>query len=153
FTGGRRPIDDLCAALERVDSSARFGIRDSSGVSMDTLQVTQTGAKYLGVYHWCTDSGCQVRLATSSDLEAWRFQVTLDACAWQPYRRSDGGSGYVLAVESGTGNHVRLRHYRSLDDLLGARADRSFDATRTLSRCAEGTPTIVDVTANSIIVD
>jgi hypothetical protein len=122
------------------------GSGDSSGVSMDTLQVTQTGATYLGVYHWCTDSGCEVRLATSSDLEAWRFRVTLDAGASQPYLRSDGGSGYVLAVESGTGNHVRLRHYRSLDDLLGARADRSFDASRTLSRCAEGTPTIVDVT-------
>lgn len=119
---------------------------------MDTLKVVQAGRRYFGVYHHCADSTCQVRLARSSDLSHWSFVRVLDAHASQPYLSADASGGFVLAVESATDNHLRLRHYPSASALLSAHADRLFDARRTLSPCAEGTPSILSVTPSTVRV-
>lgn len=146
------PAEDLAAALGSNAAGGAFLVRDNQGVSMDTLKVVQAGSTYLGVYHTCPSTGCSVRLATSTNLTTWTYKRTLDSSASQPYLAHDG-SGYLLAVESGTNNHVRLRHYASLTKLYNGSADRRFDAPRTLSSCAEGTPSILGDSGGVISLD
>jgi hypothetical protein len=115
---------------------------------MDAVEVVQAGRTYLGVYHACSD-GCRVRLATSSDLRRWTYRATLDRAASQPSLAADG-DGFVLAVETAEDPHVRLWHFTDRRALLRATPDRRFDAPRSLSACAEGTPTISRVSAADV---
>jgi len=146
------PEQLLAVALSNVGSSAHFHVRDNQGLGMDTLKVVQAGAQYLGVYHNCSTGTCQVRLATSTDLTTWSFRITLDPWASQPYLAVASDGTYVLAVEADSDHHVRFRHYSTLAALMSATSDRRFDAPKTLSRCAEGTPSIRSATATTVNV-
>jgi hypothetical protein len=146
------PEQRLAIALSNVGSSAHFHVRDDHGLGMDTLKVVQAGAQYLGVYHNCSTGTCQVRLATSSDLVTWRYHTTLDPWASQPYLAVASDGTYVLAVEADSDHHVRFRRYSTLAALMSATSDRRFDAPKTLSRCAEGTPSIRSATATTVNV-
>jgi hypothetical protein len=133
-----------------------YGTKDSAGSSMDTAKVIDNPAGgYLAVYH----SGFVAKLATSDDLETWRFRRNLDPAATQPTIVATSDGGFVVALETETkdNGHVKVMHYPDLDALYAGRPDRKFVAPRTLSKCNEGTPSISSVRLdpdidNSVII-
>jgi len=152
-------LSRLSRAVERIDlNKAVFGLRDSSGASMETLKIVPYDQGYLGVYHHRVGGNFEVRLATSTNLKVWHYWSRLDDAASQPTLTAVKGGGYLLAVEAekradlGPGKRwLRFQHYRDLQDLLSGRADRSFDAPHTLTaadRGAEGTPNIYSATVH-----
>jgi hypothetical protein len=54
----------------------------------------------------------------------------------------------LVAYETDSSNHVRFLWYASEDALRAGTIGRTFDANRSLSSCAEGTPCIEKVTWN-----
>jgi hypothetical protein len=119
---------------------------------MDTLKIVQTGhGRYLGVYHtFGAASFPTLRLGSSADLFTWTSVRPLATHASQGTLTHLSDGGFLLAYESergcsgeGTpGSCLSFRHYRSVRALRAGVADRMFSAPRTLSRCAEGTPSI-----------
>jgi hypothetical protein len=152
----RSAVTTLRPAIEDVThaSAFRYGARDNEGVSLDTLKVIRnpTGG-YLGVYHAQRQGVFVVKLARSSDLLTWVRIADLDVHASQPTLAVTPRGGFVLADEkdsgcTGTGpggNCLGFRHYPSLTALFAGAADRVFQAPRSLSRCAEGTPNIYSI--------
>lgn len=140
---------DVAALITNV-SAARsvYHLKDSTGASMDTLKVVRdpTAARYLGVYHSSIGGVLQTRLATSTDLRTWTYQRTLDTAAAQPSIAFSPKNGVILAVETDTDNHLRFRYYTSVTRFLAGTVYKTFDAPRTLSSCAEGTPDLESVT-------
>jgi len=143
----------LIAIIESVTSATahRYLTRDDLGNSMDTLKIIPGAAGgYLGVYHTLVGGVFMVKLATSRDLVMWTHAAELDAHGSQPTIAPLPGGGFVVAYEkdagcTGTGpggNCLRFQHYASLAALLAGTADRVFQAPRTLSKCAEGTPNV-----------
>jgi hypothetical protein len=146
---------DLLAHIKNVPASAIYGLADSTGTGMDTVKVVQAGPRdYLAVSHHLVGSQFSVRLATSTDLRTFTFRATLDGNASQPYIAAISDGSFVVADEKGdaTGSHVRFLHYPSESALLSASADRTFDTSRTLSSCNEGTPDIESATPARLVV-
>lgn len=151
---GARPAARLLrAAIEDVTHATafRYGARDDQGTSLDTLKIIRSPeGGYLGVYHAQQQGVFVVKLARSADLLTWVHVVDLEAHASQPTiaATSDGGFLVVDERDSGCGgtgpggNCLGFRHYPSAAALFAGTADRSFQAPRSLSRCAEGTPDI-----------
>ena len=130
-----------------------YHVHDSAGHTMDTLKVVTdpTTKRYLGVYHWAVSNGYNVGIATSTDLRRWTYQRTLDLKASQPYLAFSSKKLPILAVEAYTNSHLRFRYWSSVSAMLGtAAAVKTFDAPRTLSSCAEGTPDIRSITYSSV---
>jgi hypothetical protein len=135
----REIIEDVVGA-----DASRYGAVDDTGRSMDCAKVVQDAAgDYLAVYHsFRSDGRFHVALAVSADLMNWTFVRDLGGGASQPTLCAVSTGGYVAAWEQEPRNHIALRYYPDRDALFAGRSSRSFDARRTLSRCAEGTPTI-----------
>jgi hypothetical protein len=140
-------------AIEDVTSATayRYGARDDQGTSLDTLKVVPSPAGgYIGVYHALVGGVFVTKLARSKDLLRWKHVVDLAAHGSQPTIAALSDGGFLVAYEqdagcTGTGpggNCLAFRHYPTLAELLTGAADRSFQAARTLSNCAEGTPNI-----------
>lgn len=147
--------NDLLAHLKAVPANAIYGLADSTGTGMDTVKVIQAGpGDYLAVSHHLVGSQFSVRLATSTDLRTFTFRATLDQNASQPYIAALSDGSLVVADEKGdaTGSHVRFLHYASESALLAGAADRTFDTSRTLSTCNEGTPDIESATPSRLVV-
>jgi hypothetical protein len=155
-TAARSAAPALRPAIEDVTHATgyRYGARDNEGTSLDTLKVIKSPrGGYLGVYHALRQGVFVVKLARSTDLLTWVRVADLDVHASQPTLAATPGGGFVLADEkdsgcTGTGpggNCLGFRHYASLSALFGGAADRIFQAPRSLSRCAEGTPSIYSV--------
>ncbi|MFF4253144.1 hypothetical protein ACFY1L_18250 [Streptomyces sp. NPDC001663] len=87
----------------------------------------------------------QAACSRCADLRTWTRRHDFGAGTSQPALAADDTGGYVLAYEKDPANHIALRHYPSLAALLTGNAARTFEAPRTLSRCAEGTPDITSV--------
>jgi hypothetical protein len=149
----------LLAVLSDVDAArAAYRVRDDRGMAMDTVKVIEDGAGgYLGIYHTGTGDGFDVHLAASTDLLTWRHRALLDTQASQPTIAAVPGGGFLTAVEAGGHGRpawLRLRRYASLERLLAADADASFDAPHTLTprhRLAEGTPNIYPLHSSSTV--
>jgi len=146
----------LRASIENVTQATayRYGARDNEGVSLDTLKViANPKGGYLGVYHVLRQGVFTVRLARSSDLLTWVHVTDLDPHASQPTLAATPRGGFLLADERDTGctgtgpggNCLGFRHYKSVAALLAGASDRNFQAPRSLSKCAEGTPNIYSV--------
>jgi hypothetical protein len=140
-------------AIENVTSATayRYLSRDDKGSTLDTLKVIPSpGGGYLGVYHTLTAGVFVTKLARSTNLLTWNHVVDLEPNASQPTITALSDGGFLVAYEkdagcTGTGpggNCLGFRHYAGLASLLAGAGDRSFQAPRTLSRCAEGTPNI-----------
>jgi hypothetical protein len=153
---GRPATGVLRSAIENVTQATayRYGARDNEGTSLDTLKVIRNPkGGYLGVYHALRQGIFVVKLARSTDLLTWVRVADLDVHASQPTLAATPGGGFVLGEErdsgcTGTGpggNCLAFRHYPSLAGLLAGAADRTFQAPRSLSKCAEGTPNIYSV--------
>jgi hypothetical protein len=131
----------------------RYGVKDNLGNTMDTLKIIDIPqAGYLGVYHTLVNGVFQVKLATSSDLLNWTFKADLAAHGSQPTIEQLRDGGFLVAYEQdvgctglgpvGKGRCLRFLYYPSLAALLAHSPSRSFQAPRTLSQCAEGTPNV-----------
>ncbi|WP_329114665.1 hypothetical protein [Streptomyces sp. NBC_01465] len=144
----------LASAIDDVRSSDghTYNTTDSSGRTMDAAQIVQAAdGTYLAVYHsMLADGRFHAAVATSTDVLHWQRRHDFGAGTSQPdLARADDGR-YVLAWEKDPRNHIAVRGYRDLGALLAGRADHSFDAPLTLSRCSEGTPSITSVHGSTI---
>ena len=153
----------LAALIEPVRSATahRYGTRDDRGNSMDTLKVIRAGnGVYLGVYHALAGGAFTTMLATSGDLVTWTHAADLEANASQPTIAALPGGGFVVAFEKDAGctgkgpggNCLGFERYPTLARLLAGSPDAAFQAPRTLSACAEGTPNIYAATDAAIDV-
>ncbi len=143
------PRAALRSLVENVTSATgrRYGTQDSDGQSMDTAKIIADPAGgYLAVYHTYSSGEPHVTVATSADLINWTRRANLGARTSQPTIAAVSDGGFVVAWEQEPSNHLAFRYYRDRGALLGGVAARSFDAPRTLSQCAEGTPNIYSVT-------
>jgi hypothetical protein len=125
----------------RSASAFRYDARDSVGNRMDTAKVIPGPAGgYLAVYH--DDETCH--LAASTDLMNWTHRAVIDDPATQPTIAATGDGGLLTAAEfnDGHGGRLRVRYWPTLEALLTGRPAREFLASRTLSPCNEGTPSI-----------
>ncbi|MEA2220295.1 MAG: hypothetical protein QOJ35_2921 [Solirubrobacteraceae bacterium] len=157
--------------VEDVDHTTahRYGARDDRGAPLEGLKVVQVDGRYVGVYHAPGGGRFNVQVATSDDLIDWTRVRTLDEDAAQPTISVVPGGGLIVAYEKTTvldlipraplppaltqifdgpldRIRVRFRFYRSLDALLAGQYSRQFTAPRTLSKTAEGTPSITKAT-------
>jgi hypothetical protein len=143
------PRAELRGLVENVQGATarRYQVKDSAGRSMDAAKVIQTGAgSYLAVYHTLrADGRFHAALATSADLLNWTFTTDFGAGSSQPTIKAAPGGGYVVAWEQDPGNHIAVRYFPDLQRLRAGAAERSFDAPRPLSSCAEGTPNIYSI--------
>ncbi|WP_327357345.1 hypothetical protein [Streptomyces sp. NBC_01304] len=124
-----------------------YAAADDTGRTMDAAKITQApDGSYLAVYHsLLADGRFHAAVATSDDLLHWTRRHDFGPGTHQASLAREPGGGYVLAYEKDPNNHIAVRGYRDLDALLAGRATRAYDAPRTLSRCAEGTPTVTAV--------
>ncbi|GAA1706396.1 hypothetical protein GCM10009745_62840 [Kribbella yunnanensis] len=149
---------ELRAIVENVSGATgkRYNTKDDAGHVMDTVKIIQdsTGG-YLAVsHHLGSDGHFRVNLATSTDLLNWHWVRELAGSntgpASQPTIAQASNGGFVLAWEQeqagGGNNHLAFRYFANRADLLAGKVNRSFDAPRRLSTCAEGTPNIYSVT-------
>ena len=128
-----------------------MGLHDSAGHSMDTLKVVSdptTPGRFLGVYYWSTSGTFDVGVATSTDLRTWTYRRTVDTSASQPALAFSPApkNGPILVDEESTTSHLRFKYWTSVSAFLGTTgAYKTYDAPKTLSKCAEGTPDIRSV--------
>lgn len=146
-------LSTVRSLLETVSTArSAFHLKDSAGHSMDTLKVVPdptTPGRYLGVYHWLAGTTFNVGVATSTDLKTWTYRRTLDTNGSQPYLGFTPApkNGPLLALETQSPNHLRFKYWTGVAGMLGTTAPYVvFDAPKTLSQCAEGTPNIRAVT-------
>jgi hypothetical protein len=147
----RTLIEEVTAANGR-----RYGVTDDVGRPMHCAKIIEDRAAedaivnsarepYLAVYHSVLSDGrFHVALAASADLLHWRHVRDFGPGGSQPTIASvDGGDGgYLLAWEQDPKNHIALRYFADRAALFDGPPSRSFDARRSLSRHAEGTPNI-----------
>jgi hypothetical protein len=149
-------IDDVRA------ESPIFDLKDSTGVSMQTLKIVPYADGYLGVYHYVRHHRFEVRVATSRNLRVWTPRTVLDIHASQPTLSGTPDGGYLLAVEAdndgGTGpgrRFLRFKYYPNVAQLLVGHATHTYVAPHTLTaplQGAEGTPNIFGITMGSDIL-
>ena len=149
---------ELRSIVEHVAGATgkQYNVRDDAGHVMDTVKIIQdTTGGYLAVsHHLASDGHFRVNLATSTDLLTWHWVRELAGSntgpASQPTIAQASNGGFVLAWEQekagGGDNHLAFRYFASRADLLAGKVSRSFDAPRTLTSCAEGTPNIYGIT-------
>lgn len=136
-------IEDVTAADAR-----RYGVTDDIGREMHCAKIVEDpGAdserRYLAAYHSTLGDGrFHAALATSADLLTWHHVRDFGPGSSQPTLFVVPGQGYLVAWEHDPKIHIALRYFRDRDALFGGPATRAFDARRSFSRCAEGTPTI-----------
>jgi len=139
-----------------------YDARDDTGRTMDAAQIVQSpSGPYLAVYHTALDDGrFHAAIATSTDLRTWHRRHDFGPGTSQPSLAAEdsgaedsgaeGSGDWVLAYEKDPDNHLELRSYPGLAALLAGRRERAFDAPRTLSRCAEGTPNIASAHGTTV---
>lgn len=148
----------LLSRIYNVPQDALYGLKDSTGSSMDTVKVIQRRPRdYLAVYHSYLGGVFYVRLARSADLRNFTYQATLDSSSAQPYLAVLPDRSFVLAEEKQEGGpanyvHIRFRHYANEKALLAGVPDKTFDTSRSLSQCFEGTPDIESAGVKSLTV-
>eukprot|EP01133_Synstelium_polycarpum_P002250 gene2250-2548_t len=115
-------------------SATYYDIHDTYGNPMHCSKVIQVGSKsYVAVYHYPKtvngkpDFICGI--ATSSDLVNWRQTSVLEAGSSQPTLYAMSNGDYVMAWEQtqSGGNHIRVRYFKNLADLLADRSDHWID--------------------------
>ena len=122
---------------------------------MDTAKVVAdptTAGRYLAVYHWLNGTTFNVGVATSTDLRTWTYKRTLDTAGSQPTLAFSPApkNGPILALEGQPDDNLRFRYWTTVSGMLGTGAPYiSYDAPKTLSTCAEGTPEIRSVAYDS----
>ncbi|MFH8491368.1 hypothetical protein [Streptomyces longisporoflavus] len=150
-SAGTARLAELAGDVRAADGH-RYDARDDTGRTMDAAQITQSpDGTYLAVYHTLlADGRFHAAVATSADLRHWHRRHDFGPGTHQASLAADGRGGYVLAYEKDPRNHIAVRAYPGEAALFAGRAAHAFDAPRTLSRCAEGTPSISAVRGDTI---
>jgi hypothetical protein len=145
-------VDASPAPLIEAVPAARsvYGLRDSAGHTMETLKVVPdptSSGRFLGVYDWLSNGEYHVGVATSTDLRSWTWRRTVGGATSQPYLAFSPRKEPVLAVQVSSTSQLRFSFWPSVAKLMGtARPSRVYNAPKTLSTCAEGSPDIRSVT-------
>jgi hypothetical protein len=136
----------------RAAEIKRYGLRDALGRGMDCAKIIpDPRGGFLAVYHHYADGVPTAYLARSDDLLAWKATRALAARGSQPTLAPDGAGGFVAAWEQEPDNHVRFERYATAADLDAGKAAAVFDAPRSLSACAEGTPSLEAVSPDRVV--
>ena len=152
---------ELRGYVENVTSATgrHYGVHDNAGHSMDCAKIIanpNVSGQYLAVYHTAFNGVNKVNLATSTDLVNWTWVRELagsgNGPASQPTIKASG-SGFGMAWEQenvgGGNNHVKLAYFNSWTDLQNGTAAKTYDAARSFSTCAEGTPNFYSVSSTA----
>lgn len=132
---------------------ARFGLRDTTGATLDCLKIVADPAGgYLGVNHTMKDGVFHLRLTHSTGFLTWRYLTTLDTHASQGELLPLPNGTFVLAYEHDEPNStfVRARRYSSRENLMRGKFAIETTLGRTLAPTAEGTPSIERVTKDTL---
>ena len=142
----------LISLLNNVRSAngKSYQTRDSTGSTVDAMKIIQAGpSSYIGVYHVNQNGFFSVRVGTSSDLAHWQYVNVLEPNASQPTIAAPSNGSYLVAYEkreASGDSHLEFRTYPTVLGLEIALSTKQFDAPRTFSSVAEGTPSIHDAT-------
>ncbi len=147
----RAAIEDVAGATAR-----RYGVRDDRSHEMDGAKIIE-GARpdeFVAVYHAYreADDAYDIHLATSTDLLTWTWRVRLSEGGSMPTIRAASDGGYVVALETDAPNHLKFAYYPTWEELLAGRAAKTFEPPRTLSTCAEGTPSLDSASSTALEV-
>jgi hypothetical protein len=143
----RQRLEPLIEGVENVAGGTPvvYGLTDEAGHAMDTLKILPLASgDFLGIYHVWIEDAFRLLLARSSDLVSWTPIAELGDHNHQGDIKPMG-EGYVVANEQDIpdrGNHLRFRHYESLDKLISGESLYDKSLPRELSRYSEGTPDI-----------
>lgn len=144
---------DIKNMVENVTaSSSRYDAKDDVGNGLDTLKIIdKPSGGYIGVYHVMKNNAFVTKVATSTDILNWKYEIDLDNNASNPtiLQLSDGGYVVAMQIDDGTKIWLRIKYYPNLNKLLSGNSSKSFDATHTLTPSnsgAEGTPNIYSAT-------
>ncbi|MGO9901454.1 MAG: hypothetical protein ACLP0J_17625 [Solirubrobacteraceae bacterium] len=142
-----------------VDSGrASYNTVDNLGEQMGVLDpIPDPAGGYVGVYHspfgrrpGATARDFRISIAHSNDLIHWtRVQVLDPVGATMPTLRAiPGNKGYLLAYEKASahdGDHIRVRYYRGLADVLANDVGAQVDLARLFSPNSNGTPSLTSI--------
>ncbi|CAF1079840.1 unnamed protein product [Adineta steineri] len=141
----RHRLIGLIADVRGADGR-RYGSRDHLGNTMDCVKIIKRtdSEQFIGVYHTYINEVPRVNLAISDDLLNWTWLRELAYFGSQPTIAvpSDQPHGYIVAWEQEPKNHLRFAFYPTWSDLQAGIPSRNYSVPRTLSTCAEGTPSI-----------
>lgn len=122
-----------------------YDTKDNLNQSMDCAKIiANPEGGFLAVYHHYVSGEPRVFLATSSDFTSWTIQSTIATNASQPTIAKASDGSYIMAWEQEPNNHLKFASFTNINTLLAGTAALTFDAPRTLSFCAEGTPNIYE---------
>lgn len=162
-TAAAAPSDPARAALKDLISNVTtatakvYNARDNAGHTMDCAKIIANPAGgFIAVYHTYVNGQAKVNLATSSNLLTWTWIRELagsnNGSASQPTIKVAADGGFVMAWEQEPSNHLKFVYFRNWADLQNGVVNKSFEASRTLSSCAEGTPNLYAASSNSLDV-
>ncbi|MCW3465998.1 hypothetical protein [Chitinophaga nivalis] len=131
----------------KLSDARRYDAKDNAGHNMDCAKIIANPAGgYIAVYHTYVNGEAKVNLATSTDILNWTWVRELagsnTGSASQPDIAVAADGGFVMVWEQEPSNHLKFTYFSSWNNLKNGVVSKSFDAPRTLSSCAEGTPNI-----------
>jgi len=158
------PNPDVIEILTDVVGSTayQYNVEDDKDNRLDTLKIIENPSDgYLGVYHSYIGTEFQVRLATSTDLLNWTYEVTLAANSSMPtIAYHSQADAYLLVHEqwmnpnSSGPARLKFQYYDSLNDLLNADPSKTYLAPITLSpNDLEGTPNVYSISADGNTIE
>ncbi|HEU4553460.1 MAG TPA: hypothetical protein VFS25_11520 [Chitinophaga sp.] len=124
-----------------------YNAKDNVGHTMDCAKIIANPAGgFIAVYHTYVNGEAKVNLASSADVLHWTWIRELagsnTGSASQPTIAVAADGGFVMAWEQEPNNHLKFVYFRNWTDLQNGAVAKSFEAPRTLSSCAEGTPNL-----------
>jgi hypothetical protein len=130
-----------------------YDTKDNLNQSMDCAKIiSNPNGGFIAVYHHYVNSEPNVFLATSADFTSWTIQATIATNASQPTIAEASDGGYIMAWEQEPNNHLKFAKFNDISTLLAGTSALTYDAPRTLSTCAEGTPNIYEASTSLIRV-
>eukprot|EP01133_Synstelium_polycarpum_P011557 gene11557-13490_t len=118
-------VNDVAGSIQ-----VHYDIHDTYGNPMHCTKVIQIAAgSYVAVYHYPYSTNFIVGIATSSDLVNWQQTSVLEFGSSQPTVFALTNGDYLMAWEQtyGNGNHIRVRYFLNLADLLADHSDHWVD--------------------------
>ncbi|CAF0997741.1 unnamed protein product [Didymodactylos carnosus] len=150
------PRQELSRYIANVKQADRrlYSAKDHVGHTMDCVKIIPNSEifnEFIAVYHTYINGIPKVNLATSTDLMTWTWIRELASQASQPAISISSDGGFILIWEQEPRNHLKFVYFKTWSDLQQGIIAKSYDALRTLSVCAEGTPNIYR--ANSTYIE
>ena len=157
------PSDPARAALKALISNVTtatakvYNARDNAGHTMDCAKIiANPSGGFIAVYHTYVNGQAKVNLATSTNLLTWTWVRELagsnTGSASQPTIKVASDGGFVMAWEQEPSNHLKFVYFRNWTDLQNGIVNKSYEASRTLSSCAEGTPNLYAASSTTLDV-